>query len=203
MATQQDKTSTGLLATIVVVGAFAMIAISAWVTALVRSERAKLDELRPNQADLETVAALDRAQLDGLTAPPRWVDREKGKLAIPIGLAMSRVLEEYRAKPEAASPPPPPGMVMNPVAPAPVEGGAAVPPGAVSPGAVSPGAVSPGAVSPGAVSPGAVPPEGALPGGVRAAAPASPAGAAPSGGVPSGTVPAAPSGAVPAGSVAP
>ncbi len=150
MATQQDKTSTGLLATIVVVGAFSMIAISAWVTALVRSERAKVDELRPNHADLETVAALDRAQLAGLTAAPRWVDREKGKLAIPIDMAMSRVVEQYRAEPAAASPPPPPGMVMNPVVAAPAEAGVAAPPGTAPAAALAP---SPGAVAPSGTAP--------------------------------------------------
>lgn len=114
MATQSDSTNTGVVATIVVVGAFAMIAISALLVTLVRSEESKLDESRPMHADLETVAALERAQLADLGAAPRWEDQAKGKVAIPIERAMKLVLKEYAKDPAAASPPPPPGMVMAP-----------------------------------------------------------------------------------------
>lgn len=118
MTTEADKTNTGVLATIVVVGTFAMIAISALVAAMVRTERVELDAERPTAADLETVARLDAEQSAKLAAPPTWVDRERRKVSLPIDMAMKRVLDEYRADPEAASPPPPPGLVMNPAAPA-------------------------------------------------------------------------------------
>jgi hypothetical protein len=118
MATESDQTNTGVITTIVVVGTFAMISISAMVTALVRSEHTALDSERPTNADLETIAALDKQQLMNLSGPARWVGDPGGKLHIPIARAMNLVLEEYRKNPEAASPPPPPGFQMPPQGPA-------------------------------------------------------------------------------------
>lgn len=118
MATQSDQPNTGVVTTIVVIGVFAMIAISAMVTAMVRSENARLDLLRPGNADLETVAGLHRRQLEKLTAPPSWIAEPGGKLAIPIDRAMHVVVAEYQSNPQTASPPPPPGLVMTPPAPA-------------------------------------------------------------------------------------
>jgi hypothetical protein len=118
MAAQSDQTNTGVVTTIVVVGTFAMISISAMLTALVRSEHAKLDSERPTNADLDTVAALDRQQLDRINAPASWASEPGGKLLIPIERAKSVVVEEYRKRPEAASPPPPPGVNMAPPVPA-------------------------------------------------------------------------------------
>jgi hypothetical protein len=117
MATESDQTNTGVITTIVVVGTFAMISISAMITALVRSEHALLDGERPTNADLDTVAALDKQQLAILTAPPRWVAAPGGKVHIPIDRAMRLVVDEYQKDPAAASPPPPPGLVMNPTPP--------------------------------------------------------------------------------------
>lgn len=113
MATQSDQTNTGVITTIVVVGTFAMISISAMVTALVRSEHTTLDSERPTNADLDTVAALDKQQLARLTAPASWVSSPGGKVHIPIDRAMSVVVEQYKRNPEAASPPPPPGLQMT------------------------------------------------------------------------------------------
>ncbi len=144
MATQSDQPNTGVVTTIVVIGVFAMIAISAMVTAMVRSENASLDERRPGNADLDTVAALDRSQLARLTAAPSWIAEPGGKVAIPIDRAMRLVVEEYQKDPQAASPPPPPGLVMPP--PASATGATAVAVGstpamtAPSPAAVSPAA---------------------------------------------------------------
>ena len=83
MATESDKTSTGVIATIVVVGSFAMIAISAMVAAMVRAENADLEQIRPTNADLDTVAELDRKQLARLNAAPSG-SRARRKVAIPI-----------------------------------------------------------------------------------------------------------------------
>ncbi|HWO13622.1 MAG TPA: hypothetical protein VNN80_29170, partial [Polyangiaceae bacterium] len=63
MATQSDQTNTGVVTTIVVVGAFSMLTISAMVTAMVRTEHARLDAERPTNADLQTVTDLDAQQL--------------------------------------------------------------------------------------------------------------------------------------------
>src|SRR5262245_57030928 len=113
MATQSDQTNTGVVTTIVVVGVFAMITISAMVTAMVRSEKARIDAERPTNADLDTVAALDAQQLSRINAPAHWADQPGGKVALPISRAMQLVVDEYRKNPVAASPPPPPGMQMN------------------------------------------------------------------------------------------
>ena len=154
MATQSDETNTGVITTIVVVGSFAMISISAMVTALVRSEHLELDRERPTNADLDTVAALERQQLGRINAPPAWVAERGGKVHIPIERAMSLVVDEYRANPQAASPPPPPGLQMNtaPAAgsPAPVAGGA---PGATPAGAPQPVPATPSPAAPNPAAP--------------------------------------------------
>jgi len=163
MATQSDQTNTGVITTIVVVGSFAMITISAMVTAMVRAEEARLDAERPTNADLETVATLEQQQLARLTAPAHWVAQPGGKVTLPIERAMQVVVEEYRKNPEAASPPPPPGMQMNPV-PASPEGAAATPaaPGAAQPvgPAATPAVPNPAAPDP-ATTPRVLPPPSA------------------------------------------
>jgi hypothetical protein len=177
MVTQSDKTSTGVVATIVVVGAFSMVSISVLLTALVRSEEAEVDAVRPMYADLDTIAALDRQQADALHAAPHWVDQKSGKLGIPIERAKQLVIQDLRQDPSAASPPIPPGLVLPPVPP---------PEGSVS-GAPVPGA-APGTATPGA--PAAVP--GGLPPAPAAPAPASPAGSLPAVPAPTSPAPLAP-----------
>jgi hypothetical protein len=115
MATQTDNTNTGVVATIVVVGAFAMISISALLYAMERSAEADVDAVRPMHADLDTIASLDQQQQAVLNAPAHWVDKEKHKVGVPIGRAMKLVVDEYRKDPAAASPPIPPGLVLPPM----------------------------------------------------------------------------------------
>jgi hypothetical protein len=157
MATQSDQTNTGVITTIVVVGSFAMISISAMVTAMVRSQHAELDAERPTNADLGTVAALDKSQLEHLKAAPAWVGEKGGKVHIPIERAMSLVIDEYKKKPEAASPPPPPGMVMPPSVPGPAPtapaGSAAAPPGAPAAGTPQPTPATPSVAAPNQAAP--------------------------------------------------
>jgi hypothetical protein len=117
MATQTDSTNTGVLWTIVLVGSFAMIAISAAVTAMVRAETNELDRERPRFADLQTVVALKKSQHDDLVAAPSWVDKSKGTVKVPIELAKQLVVKGIQANPKSASPPPPPGFVMPVVDP--------------------------------------------------------------------------------------
>jgi hypothetical protein len=163
MATQSDQTNTGVVTTIVVVGSFAMITISAMVTAMVRSEHARLDAERPTNADLQTVADIEQEQLARISAPAHWVSQPGGKVALPIERAMQLVVDEYRKDPEAASPPPPPGMQMNPP-PAPPLGSPATPapPGAGQPtGAMpTPAVPNPAAPDP-ALTPRILPPPAA------------------------------------------
>jgi hypothetical protein len=151
MATQTDSTNTGVLWTIVLVGAFAMIAISAGVTAMVRAQTNEVDRERPRHADLQTVVALKQSQRDDLLAAPSWIDKSKGSVKVPIDVAKKLVLSEIQARPKAASPPPPAGFVMPPATPdaaavtaglAPTAPGAPATPGAPAASAV-PGAPAP------------------------------------------------------------
>src|ERR1044071_9419615 len=97
MATQTDSTNTGVLWTIVLVGSFAMIAISAGVTAMVRAQTNEVDRERPRHADLQTVVALKQSQHDDLAAAPSWIDKGKGSVKVPIDLAKKLVLSEIKA----------------------------------------------------------------------------------------------------------
>ena len=182
MVTQADKTNTPVVATIVVVGAFAMISISALLTAMVRSEEADVDAVRPTHADLDTIAALDKQQDEGLHAAPHWADKEARRVSIPIESAMKLVLAELKKEPKLASPPVPPGVVLPP-APPPVgaEAAGAMPgaPGAAPPGVAVPGAPpSTPAAAPAPAAP--PPPVGTAPAPPRGSNAAPPTGAAPS-----------------------
>jgi hypothetical protein len=147
MATESDQTNTLVITTIVVVGAFAMISISAMITALVRSEHTSLDGQRPTNADLDTVAALDKQQLATITAPARWVAEPGGKLHIPIDRAMNLVVAEYRKNPAAASPPPPPGLQMT------TQPAAGSPPNPTPPGTAQPTPAVPSPATPNPAAP--------------------------------------------------
>jgi hypothetical protein len=163
MATQTDNTNTGVVATIVVVGSFAMIAVSALLYAMVRSEEAEVDAERPIYADLDTIASLDRQQEAALNAPARWVDKEKGKVGLPISRAMKLTLDDYRKDPAKASPPIPPGLVLPPM---PGADGAAGAGGAGAVPAAAGGAAGIAAPAPGgAPVAGGAPAPGGAPGG--------------------------------------
>jgi hypothetical protein len=180
MVTQADKTNTSVVATIVIVGAFAMISISALLTAMVRSEEADVDAVRPTHADLDTIAALDKQQIDGLHAAPHWSDKEARRVSIPIESAMKLVLAELKKDPNLASPPVPPGVVLPP-APPPVgaEAAGAAPglPGA-EPGAPAPATPERSAAAPAPAAP--APPVGAAPAPAPGSNAAPPSGASPS-----------------------
>ena len=178
MVTQADKTNTSVVATIVVVGAFAMISISALLTAMVRSEEADVDAVRPMHADLDTIAALDKQQNEGLHAAPHWSDKEARRVSIPIESAIKLVLSELKKDPNLASPPVPPGVVLPPPPP-PVAGDpAGAAPGA--PGAA--GVAAPGATlsAPPAAPAVPAPPVGAAPAPPHGSNAAPPTGASPS-----------------------
>lgn len=201
MATQSDNTNTGVVATIVVVGAFAMISISALLYAMERSAEADLDAVRPMHADLDTIASVDQQQQAVLNAPAHWVDKDKRKVGVPIGRAMKLVVEEYRKDPAAASPPIPPGLVLPPM---PGAGGAAGSEPAAVGGAPGSAPAAPGSVpavggmptpapgsttgAPGSASaPATVTPSAATPSTAPPAVPAPTGGAKPAAAPPAGT----------------
>ncbi|MEY2932157.1 MAG: hypothetical protein RL033_2906 [Pseudomonadota bacterium] len=202
MATQSDNTNTGVVATIVVVGAFAMISISALLYAMERSAEADLDAVRPMHADLDTIASLDQQQQAVLNAPAHWVDKDKHRVGVPISRAMKLVVEEYRKDPAAASPPIPPGLVLPPM---PGAGGAAGSEPAAAGSAPGSAPTVPGSVP--AVGGTPTPAPGSTTGAPGSASAPAPSAATPSAvappAVPAPTGGAKPAAAPPAGSAAP
>lgn len=114
MATEADRTNTGVIFTVVVVGAFAMISASLLLAALVRGERREVNARRPEHSDLVTVAALKAEQRQQLAAAPAWKDKALGTVTISIESAMALVLKNFKANPESASPRIPEGFRLTP-----------------------------------------------------------------------------------------
>lgn len=106
MATEADKVNDGALATLIAVGVFSMIGISAFVTALVRYEMSSEAERKDVGAARQAreIAAAQRAKL---SAPPAWVDRGKGLVSVPIDRAKELVVGDLTRDPNSATPPPP------------------------------------------------------------------------------------------------
>jgi hypothetical protein len=104
MATEADKTNTAIIGTVVLVGAFMMITISALLALIVRTSEREIDERAPTHADLETVRGVKRAQRAKLAAAPGWADEQHLHANVPLDQAKALVLKEFRATPAAASP---------------------------------------------------------------------------------------------------
>jgi hypothetical protein len=103
MSTEDDKINTGALATLVAVGLFAMIAITSAVTALVRYDVNVAQQEKDADAN-DTVVALKATQKAVLSAPPHYLDPAAGKVAMPIDMAASLVVNELRRDPNSATP---------------------------------------------------------------------------------------------------
>ncbi len=182
MATEEDKTNSGALATLVAVLALAVVGVSLAVTALTRDELANVRAQKEGPAG-QRFLELKRGQLEKLAA---------GK---PIEQAMQEVVEGLKRDPESATPPSSgkaaPGASAS-AAPAPGEnaptGNAAAMPESAAPGAS--GAAPAGSAAP------------AAPSGSAAAAPAADASAKAANDAANGKE-TPKSGAVPSGSAAP
>jgi hypothetical protein len=107
MATEADKVNTGALATIVAVGALAMIGIATAVTALVRYEQDAVETNKGGRANLRIIQDLRSEQHQKLIAGPTWVDREARTVSLPIDRAKQVVVAEIAKDPNAATPPEP------------------------------------------------------------------------------------------------
>ena len=174
--TEVDKINTGALGTLVAVGLFAMLSITAAVTALVRHD-IEIEQASKDADANQVVVALKASQHDQLNGVAKYVDRGKGLVSLPIDLAQSLVVTELERNPNSATPEPPPkaepaaavasdaGAAKPATEPAP--GGAKVPPTKPEPGREvqkpAPGAASkpspvptptPTAATPGAQAPG-------------------------------------------------
>jgi hypothetical protein len=106
--TQVDKINTGALGTLVAVGLFAMISITAAVTALVRHD-IEVEEAEKDGRANQVVIELKASQRGMLNGPAGYVDRGKGKVTLPIDLAKGLVVGELEKDPSSATPPAPPG----------------------------------------------------------------------------------------------
>lgn len=104
MGTEADKQNISVIVTIVAVGAFAMIAVSLAVTAMVRAEVKDLSSERSATADTKTVHDLKAGLRERLSSPAHWADRGKGLVAIPIARAMQLVGDDLRRNPHLATP---------------------------------------------------------------------------------------------------
>ena len=123
--TQPDKINTGALGTLVAVGLFAMISITAAVTALVRHDIDEEEASKATDAN-QVVTELKAAQRGKLNGPASYVDRGKGLVSLPIDLAKGLVVGELAKDPNSATPPAPvkPDESAVQVTSAAVDGGA-------------------------------------------------------------------------------
>jgi len=122
--TEADKINTGALGTLVAVGLFAMLSITAAVTALVRHDVQEEEATKDADAN-QTVIALKASQRAALNGPASYVDRGKGLVSLPIDLAQGLVVAELGRDPNSATPPPKADAAPAPAASGAVEGGAA------------------------------------------------------------------------------
>ena len=105
--TEADKINTGALGTLVAVGLFAMLSITAAVTALVRHD-IEVEEATKDADANQVVTALKASQRGALNGPAGYVDRGKGLVSLPIDLAKGLVVSELEKDPNSATPPAPP-----------------------------------------------------------------------------------------------
>jgi hypothetical protein len=101
--TEADKINTGALGTLVAVGLFAMLSITAAVTALVRHD-IEVEEAIKNTDANQVVGELKAAQQGALNGSARYVDRGKGLVSLPIDLAKGLVVGELARDPSSATP---------------------------------------------------------------------------------------------------
>ncbi len=103
MSNEPDKVNSGALATMIVLVAFATLAVALVVTALVRQETARL-QAEGDQNQERPFRQLRSEQESKLSDAPAWADQAAGLASIPINSAMQLVLEEVRENPLAMSP---------------------------------------------------------------------------------------------------
>ena len=122
--TESDSINTGALGTLVAVGLFAMISITAAVTALVRHD---LDIAEGEKATDQSrvVNELKKSQSGLLSAAPGYLDKGKGIVSLPIEIAKNLVVAELARDPNSATPPAAASAANVQVTPPAVDSGAA------------------------------------------------------------------------------
>lgn len=141
---EPDVVNSGALAVMLGIVALATLAIALVVTALVRDEVSDVMSVRDLSQD-RVYRDLRAAQLGKLESPSSWLDKSKGVVSLPIGRAMSLMVEEVRANPEKLSPwfvsSAPPEAV--PAEGAAADGAKADPNATIAPGEPAPSAPAP------------------------------------------------------------
>jgi hypothetical protein len=135
--TEADKINTGALGTLVAVGLFAMLSITAAVTALVRHDL-QVEEAAKDADANQVVVALKASQSAALNGPAGYVDRGKGLVSLPIDLAEGLVVAELGRDPNSATPPAKVDASAAPATGAGGAGGAAAATGAGGTGGAAP-----------------------------------------------------------------
>jgi hypothetical protein len=125
MATEADKTNTGVVLTAFAVGTAAMIGGTAAIVGMVRTEVGALNEVDSVYANHAAIRAMHEEQTAKLNG---------GKL--PINRAAALVIADLKRDPQAASPYTKPAEVAPSAAPA--EGSATPASGSVAPASASP-----------------------------------------------------------------
>lgn len=150
MGTESDKVNVGAIATLVAVGTILLVALVAFLTALVRQEVGQDQQRKGGLINDRPVRDLVAAQQAELTQEAKWVDRSKGVLSIPIDRAMHLVTAELRENPELATMPSPDAGTPealadagSPEAGTPVAPAAGPPPSAASALTLPPGSARP------------------------------------------------------------
>src|SRR6478736_5349822 len=105
-ATEADKINTGALGTLVTVGLFAMLSITAAVTALVRHDIESEEAVKDADAN-QVVTDLKAKQHGELSGPAKYISRSKGVVSLPIDVAKGLVVAELQRDPNSATPPAP------------------------------------------------------------------------------------------------
>jgi hypothetical protein len=122
MANERPKTASfgpGFLGAILLFCAFAVVA---WILFRFAALSPTYEEKRA-QARRDKVAAINAEAADKLYSPPKWIDKTKGTIQLPIDTAMDLVVNDYQTKPVAPSQvkvdnPYPYGLQMAAAAPA-------------------------------------------------------------------------------------
>ena len=121
---QPDETPVWPLSRIMFAGVIVTIILQVWLVALYYQynshETAKKDiPAKDMMGATKTLGLVLTEARQELTAPPRVIDAQTGRISIPIAMAEQKVLAELQANPEA--------KVTGPAPPAPAEGDTAAP----------------------------------------------------------------------------
>ena len=81
---------------------FCGFAVVAWILFRFVAPTPTYEEKRA-QARIDKVAAINKEAQEKLYGPPKWIDKAKGTVQLPIDTAMKLVINDYQQKPVHAS----------------------------------------------------------------------------------------------------